>query len=166
LLVPSVLGLVEEREAGARREVERLRGEAARLAAALGEAEAVLSRLVIARETLRDVLRAEPGDRAGAVAIGPAGAGLDGGIRVAVPVRAPGMGLSALPGIYRELARALEESPEPLQAGELTRLLGLESTASTVEGVRGKAKRLVARGWAVQADRGRFTSASVRVVAA
>ncbi|MET8622830.1 hypothetical protein ABZW30_03550 [Kitasatospora sp. NPDC004669] len=164
--MPSVLGLVEEREAGARREVERLRGEAARLAAALGEAEAELSRLVIARETLRDVLRAEPGDRGSAVAIGPAGAGLEGGIRVAVPVREPGMGLTALPGIYRQLAQALEASPEPLQAGELTRLLGLEATASAVEGVRGKAKRLVVRGWAVQADRGRFMLAPVRAAAA
>ena len=164
--MPSVLGLVEERESGARREVERLRGEAARLAAALGEAEAELSRLVIARETLCDVLRAEPGDRGGAVAIGPARAGADGGIRVAVPVRGPGMGSVVLPPIYRQLAEVLEASGELLQAGELTRLLGLEATASAVEGVRAKAKRLVVRGWAVQADRGRFASASVRAVAA
>ncbi|MFF2149343.1 hypothetical protein [Kitasatospora sp. NPDC058190] len=164
--MPSVLGLVEEREARARREVERLRGEAARLAAALGEAEAELSRLVIARETLRDVLRSEPGDRGGAVAIGPAGAGADGGVRVAVPVREPGMGLVVLPPIYRELAQVLEASAEPLSAGGLARLLGLEATASVVEGVRAKAKRLIVRGWAVQADRGRFASASVRAVAA
>lgn len=164
--MPSVLGLVEEREAGARLRVERLRSEAARLAGELGEAEAELSRLVIARETLREVLNAGPGDRGGAVAIGPAGTGADGGIRVFVPVWEPGMALAALPGIYRQLAQALEASSEPLQAGELTRLLGLEATASAVEGVRGKAKRLVVRGWAVQAGRGRFASATVRAVAA
>ncbi|MGW4894127.1 hypothetical protein ACWEQL_17925 [Kitasatospora sp. NPDC004240] len=136
------------------------------MAAALGEAEAELSRLVIARETLRDVLHGRPDGRGAAVAIGPAIAGADGGIRVAVPVREPGMGLGALPPIYRELAQALGASPEPLQAGELARLLGLEATASVVEGVRAKAKRLVVRGWAVQADRGRFAWAVVRAVAA
>lgn len=165
MLVPSVLGLVEEREAGARREVERLRSEAARLAAALGEAEAEVSRLVIARETLRDVLRGESAGPGGAVAIGPAGAMADGGVRVAVPTREPGMGLDVLPPIYRELAQVLGASPEPLQAGELARLLGLEATVSVVEGVRAKAKRLVVRGWAVQADRGRFAWAVVRAAA-
>lgn len=130
MLVPSVLGLVEEREAGARLRAERLRGEAARLAGALGEAEAELSRLVIARETLREVLNAGPGDRGGEVAIGPAGTGAGGGIRVSVPVRESGMGLTALPGVYWRLAQALEASPEPLAAGELTRLLGYPSAAS------------------------------------
>ncbi|MGW3658142.1 hypothetical protein ACWD6R_21730 [Streptomyces sp. NPDC005151] len=162
----SVLELLEEREAGARREVERLQGEAARLAAALGEAESELSRLVIARETLREVLCAEPCDRSGAMAPGPAGAGLGGEIRVTVPKREPDMGLTALPGIYRELAQALIASQEPLRARELTRLLGLEVTASAVQGVRAKAKRLVVRGWAVQADRGRFASPCVRVTRA
>ncbi|WP_051745597.1 hypothetical protein [Streptomyces yerevanensis] len=113
------------------------------------------------------MLSAEPGDRGSGVAIGPAGTGSGGGIRVAVPVREPGMGLTALPGIYRQLAQVLEASSESLQAGELTRLLGLEATASAVEGVRGKAKRLMVRGWAVQAGRGRFASAAaVRAVAA
>lgn len=163
--MPSVLGLVEEWEARARRDVERLRGEAARLAAALGKAETELSRLVNARETLREVLRAEP-DRSGAMGICPADAGPRGGIRVTVPTREPGMGLTTLPWIYRRLAMALEASQEPLQARELTRLLGLEMTTSAVEGVRAKAKRLVMRGWAVQADRGRFASPSVRATAA
>ncbi|MFE2178765.1 hypothetical protein ACFXAM_37560, partial [Kitasatospora sp. NPDC059462] len=91
----------------------------------------------------------------GAVA---AGAGPGAGIRVTVPVREPGMDLTALPGIYRRLAQILNDSRTSLQAHELTRLLGLELTASAVEGVRARAKRLVARGWAVQAGRGRFAA--------
>ncbi|MFE2111585.1 hypothetical protein ACFXAF_37780, partial [Kitasatospora sp. NPDC059463] len=85
-------------------------------------------------------------------------AGPGAGIRVTVPVREPGMDLTALPGIYRRLAQILNDSRTSLQAHELTRLLGLELTASAVEGVRARAKRLVARGWAVQAGRGRFAA--------
>ena len=48
--------------------------------------------------------------------------------------------------MIRELARALESSPEPLQAGQLTRLLGPVARASAVEAARAKAKQLVVRG--------------------
>jgi hypothetical protein len=50
--VPSVMGLLEERERAARQRVEVLQAE-------LGEAEAALERFVIARETVGQVL-AEP----------------------------------------------------------------------------------------------------------
>ncbi|MGW0884925.1 hypothetical protein [Streptomyces sp. NPDC002671] len=156
----SMLGLVEELEGWARREVERLRYEAARVAVALKEVEGELARLVSVREALQQrTLRPEHGDRWDTAVPRAAGAA-GGGIRVTVPDREPGMDLTALPGTYRKLAQILQGSQVPLQASELTRLLGIELTASAVEGVRAKAKRLVVHGWAVQADRGRFASPS------
>lgn len=55
-LVPSVLGLLEAREKKVREEVTRLREEAERAQAALGEAERALQRLADARVTVAEVL--------------------------------------------------------------------------------------------------------------
>ncbi|MDX2572021.1 hypothetical protein, partial [Streptomyces scabiei] len=55
----SVLGLLEAREEKVGEEIARLREEAERVQAALGEAERVLQRLVDARTTVAEVL-AEP----------------------------------------------------------------------------------------------------------
>jgi F0F1-type ATP synthase membrane subunit b/b' len=54
-LVPSVLGLLEAREKRVREEIARLREEAERVQAALGEAEGALQRLVDARATVAAV---------------------------------------------------------------------------------------------------------------
>lgn len=56
----SVLGLLEAREKRVREEIARLREEAERVQAALGEAEVVLQRLVDARETVTEVLAGPP----------------------------------------------------------------------------------------------------------
>lgn len=58
--MPSVVGLVEERERGARQRVEVLREEADRVLAELREAELFWERFVTAREVLVEVL-AGPG---------------------------------------------------------------------------------------------------------
>lgn len=52
----SVMGLLEEREVAARQRVEVLREELDRLVAELEEAEAARDRLVIAKETVSEVL--------------------------------------------------------------------------------------------------------------
>ncbi|MGW7820255.1 hypothetical protein ACWGLF_19475 [Streptomyces puniciscabiei] len=134
--------------------MERLRYEAVRLAVAREELERRLSHLAVVKDTLRQALHTEPGDRAAVTAAGPVRTA----IRVTVPMREPGMDLTALPGIYRRLAQILQDAQVPLQAAELTRLMGLDPTPSAVEGVRAKAKRLVMREWAVQVDGGRFAS--------
>ena len=54
--MPSVLGLLEAREKKIREEVTRLREEAERVQAVLGEAELALQRLVDARITVTEVL--------------------------------------------------------------------------------------------------------------
>ncbi|MER5802123.1 hypothetical protein [Streptomyces mirabilis] len=56
----SVLGLLEAREKSAREEITRLREEAERVRAALGEAERRLQRLVDARVTVAEVLAGPP----------------------------------------------------------------------------------------------------------
>lgn len=75
--MPSVLGLLEERERAARQRVEVLEGE-------LREAEAVWERFVIARETVAAVLQ-EPdgGEGIAPTAAAPAG---DGPVRNAASV--------------------------------------------------------------------------------
>jgi hypothetical protein len=56
--MPSVMGLLEEREAAARVRAEELRVEVERIAAELADAEAVLERRVIARTELAEALAA------------------------------------------------------------------------------------------------------------
>jgi hypothetical protein len=46
---------------------------------------------------------------------------------------------------------------------QITDTPGLEVVPAKVEGVRSKAKRLVARGWLVEESPGRFSSAAVPV---
>ncbi|MEU2601429.1 hypothetical protein ABZ669_30620 [Streptomyces hirsutus] len=55
-----MLGLLEAREKRVREEIARLREEAERVRAALGEAEHVLQRLVDARATVAEVLSGPP----------------------------------------------------------------------------------------------------------
>ncbi|MFC9621819.1 hypothetical protein ACFTXM_18130 [Streptomyces sp. NPDC056930] len=50
--MPSVMGLLEEREATARQRAESLRGEMDRLVAELRDAEAAQERPLIAKETV------------------------------------------------------------------------------------------------------------------
>ncbi|MEU6760749.1 hypothetical protein [Streptomyces sp. NPDC046685] len=50
------MGLLEAKETAAREVIERLRGEADRILAELVEGEGSLERLVIARETVAEVL--------------------------------------------------------------------------------------------------------------
>ncbi|MFE2109752.1 hypothetical protein ACFXAF_28350, partial [Kitasatospora sp. NPDC059463] len=78
--MPSTVGLVEDLEEWAWREVERLRCETAQLAIALGEVEKELSRLAGARETMRRALRALRPDLAECAGpAAPAGGGRGGG---------------------------------------------------------------------------------------
>ncbi|MEU9015000.1 hypothetical protein AB0D12_35705 [Streptomyces sp. NPDC048479] len=66
----SVMGLLEERETAARVRAEELRAQAERIAAELGEAEAVLERRVMARAELAEALAA-PAEETDALVLGP-----------------------------------------------------------------------------------------------
>ncbi|MFF7157432.1 hypothetical protein [Streptomyces sp. NPDC008139] len=157
------MGLLEERERAVRRQVEALQAE-------LREAEAVLERFVIARETVGQVL-AEP--RCGQAAP-PA-------VTDRPPV--PGSAAGAVPGsvvpvwrdaldagvLARDYQRIMNIVADPARSGgegmdcrELAAALGLAPVPAKVEGVRVKAKRLVARGWLAEDKPGKFSAVAGR----
>ncbi|MEU6603195.1 hypothetical protein [Streptomyces flaveolus] len=87
--MPSVLGLLEAREKKVREEVARLREEAERVQAALGEAERALQRLADACVTVAEVLAEPPVGVAELVVSAVAGS--------VVRRRAEGMTVAVLP---------------------------------------------------------------------
>lgn len=151
--MPSVMGLLEERERAARQRVEVLQ-------TGLREAEAVLERFVIARETVGQVL-AEPrrGREAAPAAVEARPAPVAGAVPGSVvPVWRDGLDASVLALDYRRIMEALAGSGgQALDCRQLASALGLELVPAKVEGVRSKAKRLVARGWLAEDRPGMFS---------
>ncbi|GAA4033366.1 hypothetical protein OG252_50580 [Streptomyces sp. NBC_01352] len=98
----SVMGLLEEREVAARQRVEVLREELDRLVAELEEAEAARDRLVIAKETVSEVL-SEAGEpknvqvSRNARPVEPEPAVVPAAPGSVVPVRREGLDVTALP---------------------------------------------------------------------
>lgn len=150
----SVDGLLDAHEVAVRARIEELRGQ-------LADAERDLEHVVITRNTLRVVVAK------GAAVVRPVkgveGAGSD-QVPVAVsgpgpkvvPLRGEGMTEQVLPAGYRRMWLAVRSASAGVRAGELARVLGLPAANSAREGLRGKLKRLVARGWAVEAAPGLF----------
>lgn len=148
--MPSVMGLLEERERVARQRVEVLQAE-------LREAEAAWERFVIARETVGQVLAA-PGDRPAPVAVTedrPVAGAVRGSV---VPVWRAGLEAVVLAPDYRRLMDILAgRDAEAMDCRQLAVALGLQPVPAKVEGVRSKAKRLAARGWLTEARPGMFS---------
>ncbi|MFJ7913201.1 hypothetical protein [Kitasatospora sp. NPDC096204] len=151
--MPSVMGLLEERERAARQRVEDLQVE-------LQEAEAAWERFVIARQTVAEVLA---GPAAGKEA-SPAGAAGERPARVAravpgsvVPAWREGPAPDALAPDYQRLVEVLAGSGEEMDCRQLAAALGLKVVAAKVEGVRSKVKRLAARGWLAEDRPGMFS---------
>ncbi|KAF5991019.1 hypothetical protein [Streptomyces sp. WAC00263] len=153
--MPSVLGLLEAREKKVREEIARLREEAERVQATLGEAERALQRLVDARVTVAEVL-AEPPSAVAESARSTV-------VRAPVPHRAEGMAASVLAPDYQRIVSVLESEAgrDGMRCQQLATALGLEVIPAKVEGLRSKAKRLVERGWALQVRPGVFTALAV-----
>ncbi|MEU3521748.1 hypothetical protein ABZ770_42085 [Streptomyces sp. NPDC006654] len=161
--MPSVVGLLEERERAARQRVEALQAE-------LCEAEAVWERFVIARETVGLVLaEARGGDEVPPVVVAGerpvrAAAAVPGSV---VPVWRDGLDVGVLAPDYRRLVDVLAggsgSGGEAMDCRQLAVALGLEAVPAKVEGVRSKAKRLVARGWLTEARPGAFGVVAGRV---
>ena len=133
------------------RKRSQLRGRIAQLAERLAGVEERLSRLVIARETVAEVL-SEAGAEASPVAV-PDGAVLSRsghlsavGVLAVPPWRA-GLEASVLPEAYRDLLEVAEDAGRPLRAGQIAAAAGLGTDKAKVEGLRSKLKRLVERGW-------------------
>ncbi|MGW7370130.1 hypothetical protein ACWGI8_43635 [Streptomyces sp. NPDC054841] len=153
------MGLLEVRETAARVRVEELRAEVDRALVELAEAEAVLERRVVALAELTEALAR------GAVPEEP--------VRPApVPavVKEPVAGSVVPDWRFRvSPSRCLRRitggcwpcwmgsRARGLRAKHLAARLGLDLVPAKVEGVRVKAKRLVARGWLAEDRPGLFT---------
>ncbi|HEX4661794.1 MAG TPA: hypothetical protein VH307_30735 [Streptosporangiaceae bacterium] len=145
----SLIDELQRREAAAREEAEELRGRIAQLTEHLGRADERLSRLVIARETVEEVLNGA-GSEAAVTPDGAAPSRLGHVSPVgvlAVPPWRPGLEVSALPEAYRDLLEVAEDAGRPLRAGQIAAAAGLSTDKAKVEGLRSKLKRLVERGW-------------------
>jgi hypothetical protein len=168
----SLLEELARRERAARKRIEEIREQIGRLQENLTAEEQALSRLVVTRETVQEILgqaasERPPGDvDAG---IGGSAGGLEGagaaeavtsggspiGV-VTVPGWRPGMDVSVLPQAYRDVLEVLVDAGRPLRAKQLVVLLGLPAEAAKVEGLRSKLKRLVTRGWLTEDSPGMF----------
>ncbi len=172
--MPSVVGLLEQREVTARRRVDELREEADRIAAELAVAEQDWREWVIARsrvcavldpagdgvaapdacQDVRDrdpqLMRPEPPK----AAVKP---------RSMVPMWRAGLAWSALAVDYQRIVQVLSDRERlgqgPLACQEMAAAFGLEVVPAKVEALRSKAKRLVARGWLSEPVPGQFTLA-------
>ncbi|MEU8927731.1 hypothetical protein AB0D10_43665 [Kitasatospora sp. NPDC048545] len=157
--MPSVIGLLEERERVARQRVEALQSE-------LREAEAVWERFVIARDTVAQVL-AEPREDAEVPPVAEAGE-RPARSRTAVPGSVvPHWQEGLLPAVlapdYQQLMDVLAGRGGAMDCRQLAAAIGLEPVPAKVEGVRSKAKRLAARGWLAEDRPGLFSVIAGRV---
>ncbi|MGW2232284.1 hypothetical protein [Streptomyces formicae] len=161
--MPSVIGLLEERERVASQRVEVLREAADRALAELREAERNWERFVITRETVVEVL-AGPGGEEKAEVVVPVNTAHNSGssdVRTLVASWREGHDASVLPTEYQRIVTVLSSTERGLACVELASRLGVDIAVKTrVEGVRSRARRLVDRGWLVREPSGRFTLAA------
>ncbi|MGG2459730.1 hypothetical protein ACO0M4_41035 [Streptomyces sp. RGM 3693] len=168
--MPSVVGLLEQQEAAARRRVDGLREEADRIQAELAAAEVEWQEWVIARRRVDTVLAPDGGSIAGMeVTPDPQNADAPPTPRDAakaksqVPVWHQGLAWSALSVDYQRILQTLTDRHRlgqgPLTCQEMTQAFGMDVVPARVEALRSKAKRLVARGWLAEPAPGRFTLA-------
>ena len=116
------------------------------------------------RETVGQVL-AEPRGRKGApvTARDERSAAVTGAVPGSVvPVWRDGLEAVVLTPVYRRIMDILncQDQVGALDCRQLAAALGLEPVPAKAEGVRSKAKRLVTRGWLVEAVPGRFSAAA------
>ncbi|WP_377266756.1 hypothetical protein [Peterkaempfera sp. SMS 1(5)a] len=168
--MPSVVGLLEQRELIARRRMDELREEADRIQAELVVVEREWNEWVIARSRVGEVLA--PGDDdaspdacenwadRGAPPVPPASSDAAKPKSV-VPMWRAGLAWSALSADYQRILQVLADRNRlgqgPLTCQEMAACFGLDPVPAKVEALRSKAKRLVARSWLVESAPGRFT---------
>ncbi|WP_121709558.1 hypothetical protein [Streptomyces sp. E5N91] len=171
--MPSVMGLLEQRELGARRRVDELREEADRVQAELAAAERDWKEWGIARSRVGELLgpvdetedhaRTERAMPAQGQAEEAAPASMAAKPKSQVPVWREGLDASVLSMDYQRILQALADRRRlhqgPLTCQEMAVLCGLDTVPSKVEALRSKAKRMVARGWLAEHRPGRFTLA-------
>ncbi|MGW6413501.1 hypothetical protein ACWF95_41850 [Streptomyces vinaceus] len=165
--MPSVLGLMEQREARARQDLESWTEVLEQAQVEVDAARKRVERARVGREELMSVLAGEspadapvsvPSGDEMAAAVESGGSGAGHGERP--QVWGPGMGDEVLSGLYREVFAAVVAASGPVNGVELTRAVGREAEIKKeVEKVRHRAYVLEKRGWLVRAGDGRFMPA-------
>lgn len=164
-MVGSLLELLAARENAVAEGVGVLRGQIAVLMERLAAAEEALSRLRITSETIGEVLAgadvpvgvaADVAEAVSGAVVVPSGPCLP---AVTVPFVGDGVDASALPLVYRDVVEVLDDAGGPVRAGQVCAALGLGTEARHREGMRGKLRRLVERGWCVVDAEGLFALA-------
>jgi hypothetical protein len=173
--MPSVVGLLEQRELGARRRVDGLREEADRIQAELAAAEQEWQEWAIARSRVGEVLAPaeESGqDSARAEGTAPAAEGQAATTlrvpeaakpKAQVPMWREGLAWSAVSVDYQRILQLGADRARlgqgPVTCQEMAAAFGMDVVPARVEALRSKAKRLVARGWLAEPTPGQFTPA-------
>lgn len=168
----SLLEELARREMAVRKRIEEIQEQIERLQENLAAEEQALSRLVVTRETVQEILGEAASERppvdtdagiAGSVdgleGASAAEAVTSGGSPigvVTVPDWRPGVDASVLPQAYQDVLEVLVDAGQPRRAKQLVVLLGLPAEAAKVEGLRSKLKRLVTRGWLTEDSPGMF----------
>ncbi|AUY48326.1 hypothetical protein [Streptomyces sp. CB01881] len=170
--MPSVVGLLEQRELTARRRLDNLREEADRIQAELVVAEREWNEWVIARSRVDEVLSSggdvagpgaaeEPSDRGEPCALPASSEAAK--PKSVVPMWRAGLAWSALSVDYQRILQVLADRNRlgqgSLTCQEMAGSFGLDPVPAKVEALRSKAKRLTARGWLAEPAPGRFTLA-------
>ena len=164
-MVGSLLELLAARENAVAQAVEAVREQIAVLTGRLAVAEEALTRLRITAETIGEVLGGADvplevtADLAEAVVAGAVVAAGPPAAAVLVPFVGDGVDASALPLAYRDIVEVLDDAGGPVRAGQVCAALGLGTEARHREGMRGKLRRLVERGWCVVDADGLFALA-------
>ncbi|MGC2997528.1 hypothetical protein ACPF8X_03745 [Streptomyces sp. G35A] len=168
--MPSVLGLMELREARARQELESWTEVLEQAQAEVDAARERVERARVGREELVSALAEDS-------AVNTAVSALSGGEVAAVagssdsgagrgerpPVWRSGMGAEVLSGVYREVFAAVVAASGPVNGVELTRAVGRKADSKNeVEKIRHRAYVLEKQGWLVREESGRFTPAPER----
>ncbi|MCZ9347070.1 hypothetical protein NGM37_56150 [Streptomyces sp. TRM76130] len=165
--MPSVLGLMEQREARARQDLESWTEVLEQAQAEVDAARERVERARVGREELVSVLAGQstvstpvsvPSGGETVTAVGADGLGSGHGERP--PVWRSGMGEEVLSGLYGEVFAAVVTASGPVNGVELTRAVGREAEIKNeVEKIRHRAYVLEKRGWLVRAKDGRFMPA-------
>lgn len=154
--MPSIRAVLEARRKAAEVWVEELEAELEWVRTDLGDPEEVFRRRVIGLEQYLEALAEE---EAPDVVVGSMSQRKPVGPRRAVPHPENAAGVEDLSVDYQAvLVAAMEAAADVLDARRTAVVLGWDSaSASRVEGARARLKRLVERGWLVEAKPGRFT---------
>lgn len=165
--MPSVLGLMERREARARQELESWTEVLEQAQAEVDAARERVERARVGREELVSVLAEESAVNTpvsvasgGEVAAAAGSSGYGAGYGERPPVWRSDMGEEVLSGLYREVFAAVVAASGPVSGVELTRAVGREAEIKNeVEKIRHRAYTLEKRGWLVREKSGRFMPA-------